>query len=396
MGGRRGAGQLHRADSGDAAALAGAVDQAKGPVVAYLALPPAAFAPAIQALAVVGLPDGSRLVVEKPFGRSLGEARVLNRLLDRRFGKDAVFRADHVLGLQTVQNILGLRFANRVFEPLWNAGHVQRVEIAWEETVALEGRAGYYDHAGALRDMVQYHLLQLLCLVAMEPPTRLDPRHLHDRKVELLHAVQPPSPGEMATGTVRGRYTAGRVDGVDVPAYTEEPGVDPARGTETFAEVTLSVSNLRWAGVPFTLRTGKALARRRGEILVHFRAASHPTFPEASAAPTNLLRLGLDPDRLTLCDNLNGTGDPFRLEQAELERPLTPQELPAYGRLLLAVLQGDPTCRSAATRPSSAGGSPNRSSPPGQRTPCRCRSTRPARPGRRQPGPNNPHSKERR
>ena len=299
--------------------------------------------PAIQALAAVRLPAGSRVVVEKPFGRNLAEARTLNRLLDQCFGEDAVLRADHFLGLQTVRNLLGLRFANRAFEPLWNAEHIQRVEIVWDETVTLEGRAGYYDHAGALRDMVQNHLLQLLCLVAMEPPARLDPHHLHHRKVELLRTIHPPSPGEMATRTVRARYTAGCVDGVDVPAYTEEPGVNPTRGTETFAQITLSVSNLRWAGVPFMLRTGKALAHRCCEVLVHFRAASQPTFSEVAAAPANLLQLGLDPDRLTLRVDLNGAGDRFRLEQAELERPLAPQELPAYGRLLLAVLQDDPT-----------------------------------------------------
>jgi glucose-6-phosphate 1-dehydrogenase len=333
----------YRADAGDPATLAGAVDQAKGPVAAYLALPPAAFAPAIRALSVVGLPEGSRVVVEKPFGSSLGEARTLNRLLARCVGEDVSFRVDHFLGLQTVQNLFGLRFANRVFEPVWNAEHIERVDVVWDETVALEGRAGYYDHAGALRDMVQNHLLQLLCLVAMEPPTRLDSNHLHDRKVELLRAVRPPSPGEMATRTVRGRYSAGRVDGVDVPAYADEAGVDPTRDVETFAQVTLTVSNPRWARVPFTLRTGKALAHRRAEILIHFRASAHPTFREVADAPANLLRLALDPDRLALRVNLNGAGDPFRLEQAELERGLAPQELPAYGRVLLAVLEGDPT-----------------------------------------------------
>jgi glucose-6-phosphate 1-dehydrogenase len=332
-----------RTDAGDAAALAGALDEAKGPVVAYLALPPAAFAPAIQALAAVGLPEGSRVVVEKPFGRSLAEARALNQLLEQCFGEEAVFRTDHFLGLQTVQNLLGMRFANRVFEPVWHAEHIERVEIIWDETVALEGRASYYDHAGALRDMVQNHLLQLVCLAAMEPPTRLDPGQLHNRKVELLRAVQPPPPGQLAARTVRGRYTAGRVDGVDVPPYIDEPGVDPARGTETFTEVTLEIDNQRWRGVPFRLRTGKALARRRAEILVHFRRASQPTFTEAADAPANLLRFGLDPDRLTLRVNLNGAGDPFRLEQATLEHMLAPQDLPAYGRLLLAVIDGDLT-----------------------------------------------------
>jgi glucose-6-phosphate 1-dehydrogenase len=232
-----------RADAGDAAALAGALDQAKGPVVAYLALPPTSFVPAIGALAAVGLPEGSRVVVERPFGGSLAEARALNQFLGRCFGEEATFRADHFLGLQTVQNLLGLRFANRVFEPVWNAGHVERVEVVWDETVALEGRAGYYDHAGALRDVIQNHLLQLVCLTAMEPPAQLDPDRLHDRKVELLGAVQPPPPGQLAARTVRARYSAGRIDGVDVPAYAEEPGVDPARGTETFAEVTLEIDN---------------------------------------------------------------------------------------------------------------------------------------------------------
>jgi glucose-6-phosphate 1-dehydrogenase len=331
------------ADAGDAAALAGALDQAKGPVVAYLALPPAAFAPAIGALAAVGLPEGSRVVVEKPFGRSLAEAQALNQLLARCFGEEATFRADHFLSLQTVQNLLGLRFANRVFEPVWNAGHVERVEVVWDETVALEGRAGYYDHAGALRDMIQNHLLQLVCLTAMEPPSRLDPDRLHDRKVELLRAVQPPPPGQLAARTIRARYSAGRVDGVDVPAYVDEPGVDPARGTETFTEIPLEIDNHRWRGVPFGLRTGKALARRRAEILIHFRPAGQPTFAEAADAPVNLLRFGLDPDRLTLRVNLNGAGDPFRLEQATLEQVLAPQDLPAYGRLLLAVMDGDLT-----------------------------------------------------
>jgi glucose-6-phosphate 1-dehydrogenase len=299
-----------RADAGDAAALAGVLDQAKGPVVAYLALPPATFDPAIQALAAVGLPEGSRVVVEKPFGRSQAEAHSLNRLLERCFGEEAIFRADHFLSLQTVQNLLGLRFANRVFEPIWHAEHIQRVDILWDETVALEGRAGYYDHAGALRDMIQNHLLQLACLVAMEPPTRLDPDRLHDRKVELLRAVQPPTPGQLAARTVRARYSAGQIDGVDVLAYVDEPGVDPARGTETFTEVILEIDNQRWRGVPFRLRSGKALARRRAEILVHFQPASQPTFAEAAGAPANLLRLGLDLDHLTLRVNLNGRRGP--------------------------------------------------------------------------------------
>ena len=369
-----------RADAGDAAALADALDQAKGPVVAYLALPPATFAPAIGALAAVGLPEGSRVVVEKPFGRSLAEARALNQLLGRCFGEEAAFCAGHFLGLQTVQNLLGLRFANRVFEPVWHAEHIQRVEIVWDETVALEGRAGYYDHAGALRDVVQNHLLQLACLVAMEPPARLDPDRLHDRKVELLRAVRPPPPGQLAARTVRARYTAGRVDGVDVPAYAEEPGVDPARGTETFAEVTLEVDNPRWRGVPFRLRTGKALAHQRAEILIHFRPAGQPTFAEAADVPANLLRFGLDPDRLTLRINLNGAGDPFRLEHATLEHVLAPQDVPAYGRLLLAVMDGDLTRSIRGDEAEECWRITEPILSAGPRAPCPCGSIRPAPP----------------
>ena len=332
-----------RADAGDAAAMAGAVDQAKGPVVAYLALPPATFVPRSGRWPRSGFQRAAGWWSRGHSGAAWPRRRPSTSSWVRCFGEEATFRADHLLGLQTVQNLLGLRFANRVFESVWNAGHVERVEVVWDETVALEGRAGYYDHAGALRDVIQNHLLQLVCLTAMEPPAQLDPDRLHDRKVELLGAVQPPPPGQLAARTVRARYSAGRIDGVDVPAYAEEPGVDPARGTETFAEVTLEIDNPRWRGVPFRLRTGKALARRRAEILLHFRPAGQPTFAEAADAPANLLRFGLDPDRLTLRINLNGAGDPFRLEHATLEQVLAPQDVPAYGRLLLAVLDGDLT-----------------------------------------------------
>ncbi|MDQ3978403.1 MAG: glucose-6-phosphate dehydrogenase, partial [Actinomycetota bacterium] len=310
--------------------------------VGYLALPPSVFAPAIEGLAGIGLCGGSRIVIEKPFGTDLASARALNRLLHRHFPEEAVFRIDHFLGKQTVQNILGVRFANRLFEPAWNREHIAAVDIVWDETVALEGRAGYYDHTGALRDMIQNHLLQLLCLVAMEKPAALDEKELRDRKVELLQAVRSLSSTEVVTDTVRARYAAGRVAGRDIPNYADEPGVDPARDTETFADVTLFVDNDRWSGVPFRLRTGKALAADRREIVVRFRPVPDPVFGQVGEPPLNRLVFQMTPDRMVLDLALNGAGDPFCLDAASLELTLAPQDLSAYARLLVEAMEGDP------------------------------------------------------
>ncbi|ALA59184.1 glucose-6-phosphate dehydrogenase [Nitrospira moscoviensis] len=328
------------ADVADRQAVIAAVRDCEGPVAAYLALPSALFAPAIEALSQA-LPSGSRVVVEKPFGDSLESARALNRLLHRSFPEDAVFRIDHFLGMQPVQHVLGLRFANRLFEPLWHRDHVDRVEVVWDETLALEGRASYYDRAGALRDMIQNHLLQLLCMVAMEPPASLDEHDQRDRKVEVLRAVRRLSADEAARRTVRARYGPGRIGGRAVPAYTEEPGVDPARATETFAEVVLSLDNRRWAGVPFFLRSGKALGRDRREVVLHFKPSSYPTFDRNGPVEPNRLHLPLDTDRLVLHLNLNETNAPCDVRPIVLDTDLAPQQIPAYGRLLLDVLAGD-------------------------------------------------------
>jgi glucose-6-phosphate 1-dehydrogenase len=331
-----------RVDVTDAAQVAAALAGEERAIVAYLALPPAMAAPTIEALHAAGIPAGSRIVVEKPFGVDLASAESLNRLIARRFSERAVFRVDHFLMKQTIQNVLGLRFANRIFEPIWNRDHVARVELTWDESGALDGRAGYYDRAGALRDMIQNHLLQLACLVGMEPPLTLDERDLRDRKVDLLRAVRRLSPEEVARLTVRARYGAGRVGERTAPAYVDEPGVDPARDSETFAQVTLFVDNWRWSGVPFVLRTGKALARDRREIVIEFRPVPHLAFEPTCPAP-NVLRLQLDPDRMSLALNVNGAGDPFELEVVELDTDLAPQDLPAYARLLVEVLRGDLT-----------------------------------------------------
>lgn len=332
-----------QADAGSREDLGRALGKPENPIVAHLALPPEVFGPAIAALGALGLPEGSRLVVEKPFGRGLDDARALNRLLHRTFPEEAVFRMDHFLGKQTVQNVLGLRFANRVFEPVWNAQHVERVEIVWDEALTLDGRAGYYDATGALEDMIQNHLLQLLCLVAMEVPRSFDARDFRDRKVDVLRAVRRLDREAVARATVRARYGPGRVGERDVVGYVDERGVDPARQTETFAGVTLAVDTWRWAGVPFVLRSGKALSRDRREIVVHFRPVPCSPFGPGTAPRSNALRLELTPDRLALGVNINGPGTPFDLEQVELDHLLAPHDLPAYGRLLLDVLDGDPT-----------------------------------------------------
>jgi glucose-6-phosphate 1-dehydrogenase len=330
-----------RAGFGDAAALRDILG-GEDPTAIYLAIPPALLEEAIGAVRRAGPAPGTRIVVEKPFGESLESARRLNGLLHDAFPEESVFRVDHFLHKQTVQNLLGIRFANRVFEPLWNRESVARVEIRWDEHVGLEGRAGYYDRAGALRDMIQNHLLQLASLVGMEAPATMTERDLRDRKVEFLRAVRRASRDEVVQDTVRARYAAGAVGDEELPSYVDEEGVDPARGTETFAEVTLHVDNWRWADVPFILRTGKAIGHPRREIVVRYRDVPHLAFGADYLPRPNVLRLELNPDRIALGLNVNGAGDPFDLEELELGADLAPEGLPAYARVLLAVLEGDP------------------------------------------------------
>jgi glucose-6-phosphate 1-dehydrogenase len=309
-------------------------------LVAYLALPPSLFEASIEALGRASSDADVTVVVEKPFGSDLESARRLNDALHRHFAEERIVRVDHFLHLQTVQNVLGLRFANRILEPLWDSRHVAGVDIVWDEVLALEGRAGYYDDAGALRDVVQNHLLQLFCLVAMEPPASIEERDVRARKVDVLRAVRQFSADDVARHTIRGRYTAGVIDGREVPAYVDEEGVDPEQNTETFAQVTLAVDNWRWAGVPFTLRTGKALAADRHEIVVHFRPVPHLAFGGGQQAAPNVLRLGIEPDRVELELMVSGATSPRALEPARMELALGEQDIPAYGRVLLDAIEG--------------------------------------------------------
>ncbi|MFE5813789.1 glucose-6-phosphate dehydrogenase [Streptomyces sp. NPDC056479] len=319
-----------------AAAIAG-----DGPVAVYLALPPALFPRVVTALHEAGLPAGSRIVLEKPFGENLADAQELNRLLADLVPEQAVFRVDHFLAMTTVQNVLGSRLANRVLEPIWNSTHIAEVEIVWEETLALEGRAGYYDHVGALKDMVQNHLLQLLCLVAMEPPITLGERDLRDRKVDVLRSVRLLTEHDVVNRTRRARYLPGRIGDHDVGAYVDEEGVRPRRRTETFAEVELELDSWRWAGTTFRLRSGKALKANRMEVAVRFRPVPHLPFGHTGEALPNVLRFQLEPEGLTL--DLTGIGaHAHELVPLSLTARMDPPGLPAYGRLLLDVLTGDP------------------------------------------------------
>jgi glucose-6-phosphate 1-dehydrogenase len=331
--------RYRRADATDPADLAGLI-AGEGPVALYLALPPAVFPGTVTALRGTGLPPDSRIVLEKPFGEDLSSARELNRLLADVVSEQAVFRVDHFLAMTTVQNLLGSRLANRVLEPLWNSAHISEIEIVWDETLALEGRAGYYDHVGALKDMVQNHLFQVLCLVAMEPPLSLGEEDLRDRKMDVLRSVRPFGDEDVLRHTRRARYLAGRIGDREVPSYADEDGVDPRRGTETLAEVELRLESWRWSGTTFRLRSGKALRTDRKEVAVHFRPVPHLPFGHTGEALPNVLRFGLDPESMTMA--LNGIGPHAgALTPLMMSARMPTPDLPAYGRLLLDVLNGN-------------------------------------------------------
>jgi glucose-6-phosphate 1-dehydrogenase len=314
----------------------------RGQLVIFFALPPAVTAKACAALAGLELPAGTRLMLEKPFGTDTAGAEQLNALLATLVPEDKIHRIDHFLGKSTVLNILGLRFANRLFEPMLNADHVASVDIVFDESLALEGRAGYYDSAGALIDMVQSHLLQVLALLAMDAPPSVDARELRDRKAQVLRATRLWD-DDARKCTRRARYAAGEIDGRSLPAYADEAGVDPARGTETLAEVVLAVDTWRWAGVPFRLRSGKAMSATRKEAVITFKPPSRVPDGLTGYERPDRLRIGFGPDRLAIDVNINGPGDPYEIDPVTLDVDFGPGELPAYGEVLRGVLDDDPT-----------------------------------------------------
>ncbi|MFP5347357.1 MAG: glucose-6-phosphate dehydrogenase [Actinomycetes bacterium] len=322
--------------------LTGLLGMCEPPVAIFFALPPAVTAKTCQALTKVELPTGTRFVMEKPFGTDETSARTLNRLVTRLVPEDHVHRVDHFLGKSTVLNIVGTRFANRLLEPVLNSQHVASVDIVFDESLGLEGRAGYYDHAGALVDMIQSHLLQVLSLLAMEPPPTLSASDVRDRKAHVLRATKVWDDDPVANSR-RARYTTGEIDGRQLPSYVDEKGVDPAGNTETLAEVVLEIDNWRWAGVPFRLRSGKALARPRKEGVVTFKRAPRVPAGLRGDAQPDRLRIGFGPDTMSLDLNINGPADPFVIETATLSTDFAPGELTAYGEVLLGVLEADPT-----------------------------------------------------
>lgn len=333
---------FRRADVTDPSALEPLLAESEGNPVLYFALPPAVTVKACTALLEVRLPEGTLLALEKPFGTDRDSAAALNRLLARLVPEEQIHRVDHFLGRATVFNLLGLRFANRIFEPLWNAEHIERVDIVYDEQLGLEGRAGYYDKAGALIDMIQSHLLQVLAVFAMEPPASLDAADLRDAKGLVLRATRPWGDDPIGAGR-RARYGAGTVGDRAYPAYAEEKGVDPDQETETLAEVTFHVATWRWAGVPFTLRSGKALGERRREIVVTFKPANQvPAGFRGSTEPT-VLRLFLAPDEMSLSININGPDDPHELERMTFAADFGPGQLNAYGEVLEGILDDDPS-----------------------------------------------------
>ena len=329
-----------QADVTEEQALRRVIEACSGVPALYFALPPTVTVAACSALEKVQLPAGTVLALEKPFGTDLASAQWLNQQLQRLVPEGRVHRVDHFLGKATVLNLLGLRFANRLFEQAWNRDNVERIEIVFDEQLALEGRAWYYDKAGALVDMVQSHLLLVMALVAMEPPSSIDPDDLRGAMVQVLRAASVRDP---ETASRRARYSSGQVGERRMPAYVDEPDVHAENETETLAEVTVSIDNWRWAGVPIVLRSGKALADMRKQIVVRLRDVPHlPRGLRGREGPVEL-RILLSPDEIELDVMLNGEGDPFALDRVTLDAALGAGSLGPYGEVLDGILSSDPT-----------------------------------------------------
>jgi glucose-6-phosphate 1-dehydrogenase len=322
----------------------------------YLATPPGRFAPVVEQLHAanllhpVGVPFWSRVIIEKPFGRDLASARALNQRLRQFLSEDQLFRIDHYLGKETVQNILVLRFANSLFEPLWNHRYVDHVQLTVSETVGVESRGGYYDQSGALRDMVQNHLMHLLCLVAMEPPSAMDANSVRDEKVKVLKALRPLPAVCFGEDVVRAQYARGMHQWQELPGYDEEAGIAADSHTETYAALRVWVDNWRWEGVPFYLRTGKRLPERLTEIGIHFKPVPRVLFNTGETAPLepNVLALRIQPDEgISLQFQVKVPGSQLRIRPLKMDfgyaESFGKEPPEAYERLVLDAASGDPT-----------------------------------------------------
>ncbi len=317
--------------------------------VFYLATLPELFASTAVHLASAGLVNAqARIVLEKPLGESLDTANQINHSISRVFDESRVFRIDHFLGKEAVQNLLALRFGNALFEPLWRNGHIDHVQISVLETVGVESRGSYYDKAGAMRDMLQNHLLQLLCLVAMEAPVHFEPEAVRNEKLKILEALRPITDMDVQDQTVRGQYSTGKRAGETLPAYYFEKSVDHDSNTETYVALKAEIDNWRWAGVPFYLRTGKSLAQRKSEIVIQFKSVPHRLFPGNDTPVGNRLVIRLQPDEsISMSLMAKSPGRGMTLQEVDLDlhfdEAFQRRRWDAYERLLLDVIQGDAT-----------------------------------------------------
>jgi len=317
----------------------------------YLSTSPSLFGTICRSLHTHGLiTEHSRVVLEKPIGRDLTSSRVINEEVAKYFEESAIFRIDHYLGKDTVQNILALRFSNMLFAPIWNAQYIDHIQITVAESVGLEGRWGYYNEFGAMRDMMQNHLMQLLCLIAMEPPCSIDGDSVRDEKLKVIRSLRFIEGDDLATKTVRGQYSSGAIDKVAVPGFFEEEGGSPKSDTETFVAIRADIDNWRWNNVPIYMRTGKRMSKRYSEIVVDFKAIPHSIFPnKGSCIDTNKLVIRLQPDEsisLFIMNKVPGLTDGMRLQKVELDLNVSenaPRSPDAYEHLLLDVIRDNPT-----------------------------------------------------
>jgi glucose-6-phosphate 1-dehydrogenase len=321
----------------------------------YLSTPPSHYPEIIQRLGAAGLNRNrkgwTRIIIEKPFGRDLASARELNRQVAKVFREDQVYRIDHYLGKETVQNILVFRLANGIFEPVWNRRYVDHVQITVAENIGLEGRGAYYEESGAIRDMVQNHMLQLLTLVALEPPIAFDANPVRDEKVKVLHALQPLIGRDVLINTIRAQYGPGWVGGHQVPGYTDEKGVSPVSTTETYVVMKIFIDNWRWAGVPFYLRSGKHLPKRVTEIAIQFKQAPLMIFKRSEThgqVEPNVLTLRIQPDEgISLKFGAKVPGSEMQIRAVNMDffygSSFVREQPEAYERLLLDCMIGDST-----------------------------------------------------
>jgi glucose-6-phosphate 1-dehydrogenase len=334
------------------------LDQERGTAgnrIFYLSTPPSQYAEIIQRLGAAGLNRNrkgwTRIIIEKPFGHDLASARELNRQVTRVFREEQIYRIDHYLGKETVQNILVFRLANGIFEPVWNRRYVDHVQITVAENIGLEGRGTYYEESGAIRDMVQNHMLQLVTLVAMEPPITFEANAVRDEKVKVLHALQPLIGKDVIAQTIRAQYGPGWVGGHQVIGYTDEPGVSPTSTTTTYVAMKMFIDNWRWAGVPFYLRTGKHLPKRVTEVAIQFKQAPLMLFKRSEAhgqVEPNVLTLRIQPDEgISLKFGAKVPGTEMQIRSVNMDffygSSFVRQQPEAYERLILDCMMGDST-----------------------------------------------------